>query len=295
MEPIREGGQEPLLLACDVDGTLVGPSRVVSDATRAAIAAVQARGTTVVLASGRMPSALLELCRTLRLDGPQITMQGAHIASPLSGDVVSSWTLGAAEVSAHLEFARQRGVPVLLYYPDRITSEAFSQEIADLTVVFDEPIPDVVGDLRAWVDSRPVKTFFVTGLERHDEIAADARAAFGDRATITWGDERSVELLPHGVSKGAALRLLADTLGVDLARVAAVGDGHNDIAMFEAAGSSVAVSRAAPDVRAAATMALPAADDAFPLVIERLFPSLRGRAPSAGSGSPETTVALDQA
>jgi Cof subfamily protein (haloacid dehalogenase superfamily) len=249
----------------------------------------------VVLASGRMPTALRELCRTLGLDGPQITMQGAHIASPLSGDVVATWTLGAVEVSAHLEFARQRRVPVLLYYPDRITAEEFSQEIADLTVVFDEPIPEVVGDLRAWVDSRPVKTFFVTGLERHDEIAADARTAFGDRATVTWGDERSVELLPRGVNKGAALRLLADTLGVDLARVAAVGDGNNDIAMFEVAGTSVAVSHAAPDVRAAATMTLPAVDDPFPLVIERLFPSLRAMAPSAGDDPADTVVALDQA
>jgi Cof subfamily protein (haloacid dehalogenase superfamily) len=287
--------REPRLLACDVDGTLVGPSRVVSEATRRAIADVQARGTTVVLASGRMPTALRELCRTLGLDGPQITMQGAHIASPLSGDVVSTWTLDAVEVSAHLQFARQRRVPVLLYYPDRITAEEFSQEIADLTVVFDEPIPEVVGDLRAWVDSRPVKTFFVTGLERHDEIAADARAAFGDRATVTWGDERSVELLPHGVNKGAALRLLADTLGVDLARVAAVGDGNNDIAMFAVAGTSVAVSHAAPDVRAAATMTLPAVDDPFPLVIERLFPSLHAMASTLGDDPADTVVALDRA
>jgi Cof subfamily protein (haloacid dehalogenase superfamily) len=273
---------EPLLLACDVDGTLIGPSRALSDEARHAIAAVQAHGTTVVLASGRVPTALVELCRTLQLDGPQITMQGAHIASPLTGEVVSTTTLDADDVRAHLRFAQQQGVPVLLYYPDRIAAEEFSQEIADLTVAFDEPIPDVVGDLRAFAESRPVKTFLVTGRERRDAIAADARAVFGDRANVTWGDDRSVELLPPGVSKGVALRRLAESLGVERGRVAAVGDGVNDIEMFKYAATSVAMSQAVAAVKAAATTTMTAAGDAFPLVVEYLFPSLRSGRDAAG-------------
>ena len=277
MDPPNEVIAEPLLLACDVDGTLVRGDRILSEGTRSAIAAVRARGTTIVLASGRMPTALVGLCRTLRLDGPQITMQGAHVASPITGEVISSSTLGAHEVRAHLEFARERDVPVLLYYPDRIAAERFDQEIADLTVVFDEPIPEVVGDLRAFADSRPVKTMFVTGRARQDEIAGAARAAFGDGAAMTWGDDRSVELLPAGVSKGAALAMLATSLGVDRTRIAAVGDGFNDIEMFAFAGTSVAMSHAPAAVRSAAMITIPRADDPFPLVIERLFRSLRSR------------------
>jgi Cof subfamily protein (haloacid dehalogenase superfamily) len=279
VEAARSEIREPALLACDVDGTIVGARRSPTAATLAAIATVRRAGTTIVLASGRMPTALVGLCRSLDLQGPQITMQGGHVASPATGEVVASWRLAPAEVEAHLAFARARGVPVLLYYPDRIRAEEFDQEIADLTVVFDEPIPDVVGDLRAFADSQPVKTFFVTGRERHDAIAADAREAFGHQAAITWGDDRSVELLPLGVSKGAALRVVAGALGVALETVAAVGDGVNDIEMFRVAGRSVAIGHAPPDVRAAATITLPVVDDPFPLAIERLFPSLAPLAP----------------
>jgi len=294
VNPAPKAAAEPLLLACDVDGTLIGPTRLLSEGTRRAIAAVQARGTTVLLSSGRMPSALKELCRTLRLDGPQITMQGAHIASPSTGEVIATKTLEAAEVRAHLDFARGRDVPVLLYYPDRIAAEEFSQEIADLTVAFDEPIPDVVGDLRAFADSRPVKTMFVTGRARQDEIAIAARGAFGELTPMTWGDDRSVELLPRGVNKGAALAFLAASRGIDAERVAAVGDGFNDIEMFAVAGTSVAMGHAPAAVRAAATITMPPADDAFPLVIERLFPSLRSPSPSPEDVGAEPLVMLDE-
>jgi Cof subfamily protein (haloacid dehalogenase superfamily) len=275
-----------LLLACDVDGTLLERDGRPSDATRRAVAALQSRGVSVVLASGRMPSALMGLCRLLGLSGPQITMQGAHIASPLGGEIVATQTLSEEAVRAHLAFARQQAVPVLLYYPDRIRSEEHSSEIAALTVAFEEPIPEVVGDLRAFAASRPVKTFLVTGRARQAGVAAAARGDFGKRFAITWGDDRSVELLPAGVTKGAALQVLATSLGVELARVAAIGDGMNDLDMLRVAATSVAMGHARPEVRAAATLTLPQdVAEAFSLAISRLFPSLRVADPAASGTS----------
>lgn len=57
------------------------------------------------------------------------------------------------------------------------------------------------------------------------------------------------DVCPKGVDKGTALRALLDYLHIDRENVAAVGDGANDIPMFEVAGLSVLVG-GKQDIRA---------------------------------------------
>src|SRR5207249_4561075 len=54
----RGGMDRTRLVASDLDGTLLRPDEMVSDRTRAALAAARAAGITVVLVSGRPPRSL---------------------------------------------------------------------------------------------------------------------------------------------------------------------------------------------------------------------------------------------
>ena len=64
-----------------------------------------------------------------------------------------------------------------------------------------------------------------------------------------------------GVNKGKALDRLTRSLGVPLERTVALGDGPNELEMFERAGLSVAMANAQPHVRAAAQWVAPAHDE----------------------------------
>jgi hypothetical protein len=64
-----------------------------------------------------------------------------------------------------------------------------------------------------------------------------------------------------GVTKGAALRKLADHFRIPLSRVVAIGDQNNDLTMFEVAGLSVAMGNAPPEVKAAADVIAPSNDE----------------------------------
>ena len=61
-----------------------------------------------------------------------------------------------------------------------------------------------------------------------------------------------LEILPPGVSKGAALRGDGRHPGNSVAETIAVGDNWNDVEMIEAAGLGVAMGQAPPGVRARA-------------------------------------------
>ena len=63
-----------------------------------------------------------------------------------------------------------------------------------------------------------------------------------------------LDLLPQGVSKGAALKKLAAHLGVEREEVMAIGDNWNDVEMLEWAGQSVLMGNAAEELRAMGKM-----------------------------------------
>jgi hydroxymethylpyrimidine pyrophosphatase-like HAD family hydrolase len=64
---------------------------------------------------------------------------------------------------------------------------------------------------------------------------------------------RVVTLVPRGIDKGHGVRRLLQILGIEARDAVAVGDAHNDLAMFAVTGRSFTVGGAPADVRAAAT------------------------------------------
>ena len=242
---------------CDLDGTLLEPDGSISERTRSAVAAVRQAGIHVAVATGRVPIGIAKVVRALDLDGPQITMHGALVTAPTNGETVFSVTLGPEQVDELLAVASEIDLPVLLCYPDGFRTNDLRQEVIDLFVPFNEPLPELVEDLATLRASRPHKIAIWTGAERYQAALEIARARLGDRYSITSGDNRSIELLAPGVDKGRAAEALAQSMGFSLGAVGAIGDGTNDIELLSAAHRSVAMRHARPEVREAADLVVP--------------------------------------
>jgi Cof subfamily protein (haloacid dehalogenase superfamily) len=245
------------LLVCDLDGTLLEPDRTISQRTRSALDAVRAAGCRVAVATGRVPSGIVSIVQDLELQGPQITMHGALVTSPITGETVYSVTLDPAEVDELLDLAAEIDLPVLLCYPDGFRTTELRPEVVDLFVPFNEPLPEIVEDLASLRDSHPHKIAIWTGTDRYQAALDVARERLGNRYAITSGDNRSIELLPRGVDKGRAADELARWMGLSLEEVGAIGDGTNDIELLAAAHRSVAMRHARPEVREAADLVVP--------------------------------------
>ena len=69
-------------------------------------------------------------------------------------------------------------------------------------------------------------------------------------------------------SKASGMARVAELLGIPMSEVMAVGDGGNDLSMLQAAGVSVAMGNAVPEVQAAATfVSADAADDGIAVAL----------------------------
>jgi Cof subfamily protein (haloacid dehalogenase superfamily) len=263
------------LLVCDLDGTLLEADNTVSARTHAAVDTLRGAGIRVAIATGRIPRGIRGVVDELALDGPQVTMHGGLVVDVSSGEHVYSATFAPEAVDELLALTARLDLPTLLCYPHGFRTNVLSQEVIDLFVPYNEPLPELVTDLRVLRKSAPHKVAAWTGDDAYEAVVALARERIGDRYTITSGDNRSIEFLPHGVNKAHATIELARWLGLELSEVAAIGNGTNDIELLAAAGRSVAMRHARPEVRAAADLAIPVdmPDDAAS-AIGLLFPDL---------------------
>ena len=98
----------------------------------------------------------------------------------------------------------------------------------------------------------------------------DARLAGLGRTVFS--EETYLEILPLGVSKGAALSVLLEMEGISPEEVVAIGDAPNDREMLELAGIGVAVANAAQEVKDAADHVVCSNDeDAVKACLEQFF------------------------
>lgn len=276
----------PRLLACDIDGTLITRGARLSEETRTALLAVRARGTELVLATGRSPWGIRELCEDLGLRGPQITMQGALVVSPVSGAIVIAKTMSVSSVSEQVEFARSLGLDCVVCSASGYRTQRLTPAVASLLppLMIEQGYLTEVESVAELAVDGALRTVLCTPNGLHQTTRAAVQREFGSRFSITWGGDDAVEILTRGVSKGSALIAFASHLGIDMAEVAAIGDGRNDLEMLSAAGSSAAMAWAPSDVRAAASVVVgTGGGDGAREALALFFPRLTDLVPGAAT------------
>jgi Cof subfamily protein (haloacid dehalogenase superfamily) len=236
------------LIACDLDGTLVGPDLRLAPGAVAAFRRVAARGVHVAVATGRMLTSATPYARALGVEAPVITYNGAWIRclkteSDLWHHAVPTDTV--AEAVSALEDA---GLHVNLYLEDRVHVRVRSAE-AEAYLAHARVEPVWCG---AWADLGPVSPTKILAIGPEPRIRAvldELRPRFEGRLWLTQSMPTFLEVAHPSVNKGAALAHLAAHLGVPRDSVVAVGDGLNDMEMIQWAGLGVAMGNGHPELR----------------------------------------------
>lgn len=262
------------LLALDLDGTILTPALEMSERTRAAVAAAQAQGVRVVLATGRMYRSTVRYAQQLDLAGPLICYQGGYIrempqAEGAPGELLLHRQMPADAARDAIRWSRRHGLDPHINIGDRLLIGRGPDETPDYERMAGVG-PEYVGDLLAAVDGPVTKVLAVgaPGLPR--DVLADARSAFADRLEVTVSHPEYLEFMPLGVTKSSGIAFLADRLRIPMSAVMAIGDQSNDLEMLRDVGLGVAMGDAPLEVRQAADeVTVSVHEDGAALAIER--------------------------
>jgi Cof subfamily protein (haloacid dehalogenase superfamily) len=232
------------LFTTDLDGTVLIDEKEAgcrsTPRLKQALQALQARGTIVCLASGRMHESIRIIGKDLGVGGPVISYNGAMLRDRSDAMLVHH-TLDAALAAEVVELADERQLP-LNFYCDGILYARKIQPWWDLYQGRSSSPMKPVDSLLPFRGRRPTKLLFCAPAETILALRDELLPRFAGRATVLITADEYLEVMPLEADKGHALADLTQRLGLRPQDVVAVGDGNNDIGMIDYAGTGIAIA-----------------------------------------------------
>lgn len=271
--------EEVVVVATDLDGTLLRSDRTVSARTAAAMAAADAVGIRVVWATARARHSIHELAASCGFRGTAIGANGAVVLDLAGGTptIVSTRSV-PAEIVASVKTTVRSLVPGVAFATVGATRFVAEARYAELCVFADhhrQPHEMELSDHGLSVDVEPTVKIVARHRDTTSEALYELVAAAGlGGVELTHSGAPYIEMSAAGVSKASALQELCERWGISGDSVAAVGDARNDLPMLAWAGTALCPSNATESVRAVADRVLASNDeDAVARYLEELTAS----------------------
>ena len=247
----RKNTGEKLMIALDVDGTLVDHDGHMSVPVREAAQAVVAAGHHVMIATGRSLNATLPVIEHIGIDN------GYAVCS--NGGVILRIDSGLPDGYETIHKATFDPGPALRALRKRLPTAKYALEDESGNFLSTERFQDssfgveAVGvDFQTMLESTAVRVVVFSSENTPEEFNAAIRHIGLAGVTYSVGWTAWLDIAAAGVTKASALEHLRGRLSIEAHRTVAVGDGRNDIEMLTWARRGVAMGQAPVEVIAAA-------------------------------------------
>ncbi len=261
------------LAACDLDGTLLGPHKEISQANFEAVQRLRDQGVRVVLASGRRHQNSVRFYRELHMDGLMISCSGALVQDPDTEQIRREILFPEALAEELVTRGESYGLTVIYYHREHLFvgvrnlwTDLYESRVGEHAELFP-------GDLRELRGEAALKIVWYGEPKKLNAMREGLQDEYRDRLTVLATDAENLEFLAPSANKADALASLADFYQVDRAQTLAFGDGENDAPMLRWAGMGVAVDGSSGVAQAAAKLVgVPGTpEDRFARAVEAVF------------------------
>ena len=249
---------EKHLLFLDLDGTLLNDAKEITAGNRAALNAALERGHGVIITTGRTLKSAMHQAHKLELDKP-----GCYLVA-YNGAVIYDWgkqqqiynhPLSYDLVNRVFDMVNPTGLHIQTYDTwDVLVERRCDNETVRRYCGTDVIRFRVIEDVHTDLVEEPAKILIIdfadkTGL---DQVQTRIQAEMAEEVECFFSCEQYLEVVPKGICKGEAVKMLCAILGVPVRCAVAVGDEANDLSMILEAGVGVAMCNGIEAVKAAA-------------------------------------------
>ncbi|MHC5268177.1 sugar-phosphatase [Enterococcus sp. LJL98] len=253
------------LIAIDIDGTLLNSHHHLTDEVKSALKQAEEKGVKIVLCTGRPLTGVQDLITELELFSDNdyvVTYNGSLIQKPKTKEIVSKFELTYEDYLAIDTLARQLNIH--LHTETEDTMFTSNRDISRYTVL-ESYLVDMPLKYRTQEEMTEelniLKMMMVGDPTELDAAIEKIPAEFYEKYTIVKSTPYFLEFLNKKVDKGAAVKRLAEHLGLDASQVMALGDNENDLPMIEYAGLGIAMENATDNIKKAASFVTTSNDE----------------------------------
>ncbi len=251
------------VIALDLDGTLLTPTKTLLPSSLQALARAREAGFTPIIVTGRHHVAIHPFYQALALDTPAICCNGTYLYDYQAKKVIEADPLTVAQALQLIDMLNEHQVHALMYVDDAMVYETPTGHVLR-TLNWAQSLPPEQRPVFTQVDSlaqtaREVNAVWKFALTDEDSAKLNAFALaveqqLGLECERSWHDQ--IDIARQGNSKGKRLAQWVASQGLSMQDVVAFGDNFNDISMLQAAGMGVAMGNAADEVKAHANVVI---------------------------------------
>ncbi len=237
------------IVASDLDGTLLTPDHKIAPYTRDVLQRLHNKGEHFVFATGRHHIDVASIRKNVGIPAFMITSNGARVHDA-DDNLVFSRNVDPELVAELIKMVKDDETVTIHIYREndwllnRVDEDLakYHNESGFSFTEFDPenpPLEDIA------------KVFFIR--HDHDYLTNYEKTfteKFGDQVSIAFSTPFCLEVMAAGVSKGEALKAVAELKGFSLDECIAFGDGMNDVEMLSAAKKGLIMETAHPRVKA---------------------------------------------
>ena len=244
------------MIASDLDGTLLSEKSNIPERNIHALQRAMQAGVKVVLASGRMIEATLPIAEKIGVNAPMVVFNGAMVYDPSSDRILAGSTIPCHTAREILAFLEAHGVYVHafpgrgFYYEKRCDWTEYYENKISVTGV-ETGIP-----LSKWLETDVYKLLCLGQPAQLDALIPELQAIFPHVSFVKSGLQH-LEIILHGVDKGAGMAQLCKICAVSPQEVLAFGDEENDLPLLSFAGTAYVMDNAPESVRRTAQRIAP--------------------------------------
>lgn len=275
----RQVQKMPMIIASDLDGTLLKSNTDISEENLHAIERLAQKGAKIILLTGRTLYEVPKELRTCKGVEYIVFSNGAGIYHREKG-IIEYRTISNETAFKIYKVLNEYKTFIELYTNGAPYVEAndFSQESFEYYKIDSQFIPEMYKSRRT-CDSIKNLIFdldfktemfdvFFRNQDERSECYERLKKEF-DEIEITTSMTNNLEIMLKGINKGSALRELCQIAGFDIKDVTVVGDSKNDLTAFNTEAKKYAVANACEEIKALADKIICSNDENIMCYIER--------------------------
>lgn len=271
---------KPKLAFFDIDGTLIGPSGILSERTKNALSALRSNGVKLAIATGRPKFGAQKICDELEIDCFSLFSSGALISNPNNDQLLFEANIPPVQIEECLKISNELGLYLELYSKDNYYIDKERDVTAKHTSYLG--IPPIVGDLNNVIKNISINKLVVISDSPELEVKQSVLIEkMKDLICLCSKGASHPEILFNNITSATAVRSdgfyrIANEVGARSEEILAFGDSISDLIFIELAGLGIAMEEAPEELKNKANIIADKAEhDGVAKIVEQIVAEMR--------------------